>query len=258
MFAPTKTWRRWNRKSNLTLRRYATASALAASAVAALVMARGHRIDQVAEVPLVVSNAAESITKTKQATEFLKRFGAEKDVERVRETRKIRAGKGKMRNRRYVSRRGPLIIYNQDNGIVRAFRNIPGVELAQVSRLNLLDLAPGGHLGRFIIWTEDAFKALDAHFGSNTENAKLKSGFHLPQQLMANPDVARIINSEEVQSVLRAPKKPERRFRLKKNPLRNVNAMVKLNPYAKTTRRQAILASEKSKAKVVAAKRAQA
>lgn len=38
----------------------------------------------------------------------------------------MRAGKGKMRNRRRIQRRGPCIIYNEDNGIIKAFRNIPG------------------------------------------------------------------------------------------------------------------------------------
>merc|ERR1712100_503379 len=44
MFAPTKIWRKWHRKINVNQRRYATAAALAASAVPALVMARGHKI----------------------------------------------------------------------------------------------------------------------------------------------------------------------------------------------------------------------
>jgi large subunit ribosomal protein L4e len=47
MFAPTKTWRRWHRKINVNLKRYAVCSAIAATAVPALVMARGHKIDQV-------------------------------------------------------------------------------------------------------------------------------------------------------------------------------------------------------------------
>jgi ribosomal protein L4 len=47
MFAPTKTWRRWHRKININQKRYAVASALAASGLPALVMARGHRIEQV-------------------------------------------------------------------------------------------------------------------------------------------------------------------------------------------------------------------
>lgn len=51
-------------------------------------------------------------------------------------------------------------------GLTKAFRNIPGVELLSVSKLNLLKLAPGGHVGRFVIWTESAFKKLDALYGS--------------------------------------------------------------------------------------------
>ena len=59
-----------------------------------------------------------------------------------------------MRNRRYVQRRGPLVVYGEDNGIKKAFRNISGVEVADVTALNLLQLAPGGHLGRFVIFTD--------------------------------------------------------------------------------------------------------
>ena len=47
MFAPTKVWRKWHRKINITQKRHAVASALAASALPSLVMARGHRIGQV-------------------------------------------------------------------------------------------------------------------------------------------------------------------------------------------------------------------
>lgn len=41
MFAPTKTWRRWHRKINTNQKRYAICSALAASALPALVMSKG-------------------------------------------------------------------------------------------------------------------------------------------------------------------------------------------------------------------------
>ena len=67
MFAPTRVWRRWFIKTNQTQRRYATASALAATALPALVLARGHRVEEIEEVPLIVSNEIESFTKTKQA-----------------------------------------------------------------------------------------------------------------------------------------------------------------------------------------------
>jgi len=108
---------------------------------------------------------------------ILKTMKADVEVAKVKESVAIRAGKGKMRNRRYVQRRGPLVIYNDDKGITRAFRNIPGIELCNVTRLNLLQLAPGGHLGRFIIWTESAFKKLDQVFGTFKRDAVLKHGY---------------------------------------------------------------------------------
>merc|ERR1711865_1251816 len=65
MFAPTRIWRRWHRKINTNQRRYAITSAIAATAVPALVMSKGHRIEEIPEVPLVVSDAVEEIKKTK-------------------------------------------------------------------------------------------------------------------------------------------------------------------------------------------------
>merc|ERR1712176_1090134 len=122
--------------------------------------------------------------------EILKNIGCEEELQRVLDSRKVRAGKGKMRNRRYVMRRGPLVVYNEDNGIVRAMRNIPGVETACVDRLNLLKLAPGGNFGRFIIWTEGAFEKLSAIYGEMGSNAPLKKGFSLPRAQMENADVS--------------------------------------------------------------------
>jgi large subunit ribosomal protein L4e len=166
MFAPTKTWRKWHIKVNQNQRRFAVVSALAASALPSLVLARGHRIEQVKEVPLVVSSDIESFVKTREAVAFLKAINAHADVTKVSNSRKNRAGKGKMRGRRHRQRRGPLIVYGEDKGIINAFRNLPGVEVANVKALNLLQLAPGGHLGRFIIWTESAFALLDEVFGT--------------------------------------------------------------------------------------------
>lgn len=166
MFAPTKIWRKWHIKVNQGQRRFAVVSALAASALPSLVLARGHRIEGTEEIPLVVSSGVESLAKTKDAVALLKAVNAYADVTKVSNSRKYRAGKGKIRGRRYRQRRGPLIVYNEDNGIVKAFRNLPGVEAVNVRRLNLLQLAPGGHLGRFVIWTEGAFGLLDEVFGT--------------------------------------------------------------------------------------------
>jgi large subunit ribosomal protein L4e len=244
MFAPTKTWRKWHVKINQNQKRYAVASALAASALPSLVLARGHRIEEIQEVPLVVSNAAESVTKTKVAVELLKSIKAYNDVVKVSNSRKIRAGKGKMRNRRHRQRRGPLVVYNNDEGIVKAFRNIPGVETCSVQALNLLQLAPGGHVGRFIVWTEGAIAALDQVYAA-------KSGFDLPTAKITSTDVTRLINSDEIQSVVRAAGQPtqKRPFTQKKNPLVNKAVLFRLNPYAKTLRRQELLKTQKKSVK---------
>merc|ERR1719226_405193 len=195
MFNPTKTWRRWHRRVNVTQKRHAVVSALAASSLPSLVMARGHRIGEVAELPLVVSEGIESMTKTKQAVETLKKLGCSEELQRLIDSKKVRSGKGKMRNRRYTMRKGPLVVYNEDNGIVRAMRNIPGVETACVTRLNLLKLAPGGNFGRFVIWTQGAFKKLSEIYGTLKSGAPLKKNYHLPRAQMENADLDRIINS---------------------------------------------------------------
>jgi len=245
MFAPTKTWRRWHRKINVNQKRYAVASALAASALTALVQGRGHVVDQVPEIPLVVDGAIEKLQKTKQAIAALKHIGAYGDVEKAAASRKIRRGRGKMRNRRHIQRRGPLVVYKEDNGIVQAFRNLPGVDTAQVDSLNLLQLAPGGHLGRFIIWTQGAFSRLNEVWGSQSRESTVKKGYKLPRAIISNSDVTRLINSDEVQTRVRAPIKTLKRRVQHKNPLKNFGARVKLNPYALTLRRSELLAKER-------------
>ncbi|KAJ1817477.1 60S ribosomal protein L4B [Coemansia sp. RSA 2599] len=247
MFAPTKVWRKWHVRTNTNQKRYATASAVAASGVSALVSGRGHRIQDIEEVPLVVAADAESLNKTKEAVSLLKALKAYADVEKVSNSRSIRAGRGKLRNRRHRQRRGPLVVYAEDKGITHAFRNLPGVELVSVTRLNLLQLAPGGHLGRFVIWTQPAFEALNKVFGTQTEASQQKIGYTLPAPLISNPDVSRIITSGEVQAVVRpaGPRFTKRPYTQKKNPLRNTQVLVRLNPYAQVLRRAEILGQNK-------------
>lgn len=158
-----------------------------------------------------------------------------------------------MRNRRYKQKLGPLVIYGQDAGIARAFRNIPGVDILNVERLNLLKVAPGGHLGRMVIWTESAFKKLDAIYGTHNTPSELKKGFVLPTPKMSNPDFSRIIRSEEVVKAVRPARKasstPKVFFvflmvlinnfnvlqcilQVHRNPLKKISLMTALNPYA--------------------------
>jgi len=240
MFAPLKTWRKWHKKCNINQRRYAMTSAIAATGVPALVMAKGHQVDSVPEIPLVVSNNVEAYNKTKQAVAVLKALGAWDDVKRVYATRRARAGKGTMRGRRHVQKLGPCIVYANDNGIVKSFRNIPGVTLLNVNQLNILKVAPGGHVGRFMIFTEDAFKSLDNIYGNFSAGSSSKKSWSIPTAVVQNSDLQAMLQSEEIQSVLNAPKSSDTRKRsAKKNPLTNIRAMLKLNPNAATQKRAA-------------------
>jgi len=249
MFAPTKVYRRWHRRVNVAQKRYATVSAIAASGVPALVMARGHVIDQLPEVPFVVSDKIQEMKKTKDAVAFLRRTHVWADIEKVYNSKRYRAGKGKGRNRRYKKKLGPVIVYNSDNGIVRAFRNIPGVDFMHVDRLNVLKLAPGGHLGRLVIWTESAFAKLDAIYGTWTKKAALKTDWNLPVAKMANADFARLIRSEEIVKAVRPVKKVVKTPRVHRNPLKKPLLKAKLNPFSVVLKRAAILKQRKAQDK---------
>merc|ERR1712039_953084 len=104
-------------------------------------------------------------------------------------------------------------------------------DTACVTRLSLLELAPGGNFGRFLIWTEAAFKKLNEMYGTFKSGAPLKKGYHLPRAQMENADIARIINSTEVQSVLRPKLEAPKTFPQKRNALKNKEVMKQLNPY---------------------------
>merc|ERR1712127_742070 len=236
MFAPLKIWRKIHRKVNITQRRHAVAAALAASAVTPLVMARGHHVDNVPEFPLVVNNLAQPNTKSLLAV--LTSLGAGEDLSKVRSSRSIRSGHGRYRNSKYVMRKGPLIVHDEDSDTLkRSARNLPGVDTCNVHRLNILQLAPGGHLGRFVIFTEGAFRQLNKVFGTNRYASDEKNGYHLNRSVMTCADLARIINSDQVQSKLRTIRTNVRvHDKTRKNPLTNAAIRNRLNPFAKKQR----------------------
>merc|ERR1712002_486451 len=241
------------RKINVAQKRYAMCSAIAATGVPALVMAKGHVIQGISEVPLVVSDKVQSFQKTKDAVVFLRRNRAWADVAKVYATKRMRAGKGKLRNRRTVQKRGPLVIYDNDQGLTKAFRNIPGVDTIRVDNLNLLKLAPGGHVGRFCIWTESAFKKLDSIYGTWRKNSETKKDWNLPMHKMTTSDLSKLLKSEEIRKVLRAPNRTiVKAKKTKANPLKNIKAMLKLNSYAAVTKKSRELEAQKNLAKKAA------
>lgn len=146
-------------------RRLALFSAIAATASRKVVASRGHSIEDVPQIPLIVTDELEGLKRTKDVEEALVKLGVLSDVYRVRESRKVRAGKGKLRGRRMKQAVGPLIVVAEDKGIIKAARNVLGMDVITVNSLNAEILAPGAHPGRLTIWTNSAIEKLGKLWG---------------------------------------------------------------------------------------------
>jgi large subunit ribosomal protein L4e len=107
----------------------------------------------------VLDEKFELLDKTKKVLQSFERLGLQDELQRV-DDRKIRAGKGKSRGRKYKSSRGPLIVVSKNNKLGKAVANIPGVDVVEVKNLNTELLAPGGKPGRLTLWTSAAITAL--------------------------------------------------------------------------------------------------
>jgi large subunit ribosomal protein L4e len=146
-------------KINIKERRKAIRSAIAATAVSEIVAERGHIFSR--DLPVVAKSDIEGLTKTAEVMKFLIAAGLWSDVERAKAGRNIRAGKGKMRGRKYKNRKSLLIVAAEDRGLGKASRNLSGVDFATVAGLNAELLAPGTRAGRLTVWTEAALQRLN-------------------------------------------------------------------------------------------------
>ena len=150
---------------NTKERKLAIRSAIAATANKDLVLKRGHIADSFELLPIIFEDAIhDNVTKTKDAVELMTKIGLINDIERVKNGRNIRAGKGKIRGRKYKSPVGPLVITDRDSNFCKAVRNLPGIEIVNVKYLNAEMLAPGTHAGRLTIWMENAIKSIEERY----------------------------------------------------------------------------------------------
>lgn len=180
---------------------------------------------------------------------MLKAFSLYDDVERVVKAKALRPGRGKIRNRRFKKRRGPLVVVDDEaQALVRALRNIPGVDVLNVNRLNIRNLAPGGQLGRLLVFTEGALAELKQQFGSLRGSGTVRKNYLLRREVISNPDISQIINSDEVQKSLRAKRRPKvLHTQQRKNPFRNRKHMDYLNPFNKELREARTQGAPKTK-----------
>jgi len=155
---PPKAERIWEQKVNIKERRKAIRSAMAATLNKETVLKRGHHIPT--EYPFIVDKAIESMTKTKDVREVLHALGFADELVRT-EYHKVRSGIGKMRGRKYKSKKGVLIVVGGDCPLVRSASNIRGIDIVRAQELNAELLAPGSQPGRATVWTTHAVDVVE-------------------------------------------------------------------------------------------------
>jgi len=153
---PPKAEKDQGKTINRKERQLATRSALAATVDAERVADRGHQFDDDLELPLVVSDEFEELVKTKEVVDLLESLGIADDIERADEGKKVRAGRGTTRGRKYQEPKSILFVTSSEPS--KAARNLAGADVATAGEVNVEDLAPGTHAGRLTVFTESAIE----------------------------------------------------------------------------------------------------
>ena len=158
---PPTSQKKLTKKVNSKEKKLGLLNAIVATTLKEFVSKRGHQIEKVPNLPLVVDDKIQTIKNTSEIMKVFEKLGLTDDVNRVKNNVKIRSGKGKRRGRKYKKRKSVLVVVKDNFGIFQATRNIPGVDIVEFSKLNCRDLAPGAHPGRLTLWTHSAFKQLN-------------------------------------------------------------------------------------------------
>ena len=166
----------WSQKLNLKTRTVARNAAIAASCDSDLVSSRGHRFEEGTRFPIIIDDYVESRGGTDEKYEIesiplqystrkfvamMRALGLADDLDRSKQGRTIRAGKGTMRSRKYRTPRSVLLVVAQKGGLDKAARNVPGADVVTAKDLSAEDLAPGGDPGRLTVWTKAAIETLE-------------------------------------------------------------------------------------------------
>lgn len=163
----------WSRKLNRNERRLARNSALAATTDVDMVSNRGHRFaEEISTLPIILGEYSENGEKidieafnlsggTRKVNAIFEALGLGDDLRRARDGRKIRAGKATMRGRVHKTPKSILLVVANKDGLAKAARNLPGVDVVAAKDLSAEHLAPGGDLGRLTVFTKAAVEALN-------------------------------------------------------------------------------------------------
>ena len=166
----------WSQKLNSKQKTLASNSAIAATINPEMVSSRGHNFDENVRFPIIIDSYTESRegstekfdveslplqNSTRKVVAMMEGLGLGDDLNRAKSGRTIRAGKGTMRGRKYRTPKSILLVVANRDGLHKAARNVPGVDVVAAKALCAEDLAPGGDLGRLTVWTKSAIKAME-------------------------------------------------------------------------------------------------
>ena len=154
---PPKPFKDLEKKINRKEEKKAVRSALAAVMRPELSEKRGHKVPE--GWPFAVADSFSDLSKTKDAEKALQTLGFSEELQRA-SRKKIRAGKGKARGRKYVKKTGPLIVVAEACSLQKSASNIPGVDVSLLKDLNAEMLAPGTVPGRLTVFTKSAIEKM--------------------------------------------------------------------------------------------------
>jgi len=152
---PPKAEKIFEQKINKKENRKAIRSAMAATLNKNLVALRGHNVPE--EYPFVIDNTFETLNKTNDVKKALISLGFKDELQRSL-IKKVRAGLGTLRGRKYRRKKGILIVVGKECPLIKAGSNISGVDIVQAKALSVELLAPGAMPGRVTLWTEKAIE----------------------------------------------------------------------------------------------------
>lgn len=146
-----------NKKENAKGRR----SALSSIGNKELVKKRGHKFNEKLTLPIIIEDKFKDVEKTKDVIATFEKLGVYQDILRAENGKKIKAGKGKMRNRRYKIPKSILIVVDEKCKLQNSAKNLVGVDVVYAKNLNAEFLAPGGDPGRLTLFNESALKLME-------------------------------------------------------------------------------------------------
>ncbi|MFW3145274.1 MAG: 50S ribosomal protein L4 [Thermoplasmatota archaeon] len=150
----------FEKKINRKEKQLAVASALAATSDEERVRSRGHKFKEGITLPVVVEDGIEGMERTADVMSMLSSLGLDLDIRRAIDGRHIRAGRGKMRGRRFRQPRSILLVVSNGSPVITGARNLPGVNIASPGNINTELLAPGGDPGRLVVFSKKALETM--------------------------------------------------------------------------------------------------